>query len=355
MRIGLVIYGSLAGRSGGYLYDRQLVAELRRRKHQVEIISLPWRNYLAHLSDNFSSELIRRIRTKKLDLLLQDELNHPSLFWLNRRLKVELGIPIVAIVHHLRSSEQHPALLTAVYRAVERRYLRSVDGFVFNSRTTRRVVRGLLGRLPRQVVARPAGDRLHSRLSLSFLRQRVTQPGPLRVVFLGSLMRRKAPHLLLEAVRQLPPGVVSVTFAGGAQAEPGYARWLTAAARGLPVRFAGHLGEAQLAGLLRSSQVLALPSSYEGYGIAYLEGMSFGLPAIGTRSGAAGELITYGQNGYLIRPGDAAELARLLLRLHRDRRLLSRLGKAALSRFAQHPTWRASMAKAADFLSLYNS
>jgi hypothetical protein len=43
------------------------------------------------------------------------------------------------------------------------------------------------------------------------------------------------------------------------------------------------------------------------------------------------------------------------LRLHRDRRLLLRLGKAALSRFAQHPTWRASMVKAADFLSLYNS
>jgi glycosyltransferase involved in cell wall biosynthesis len=355
VRIGLVIYGSLAGRSGGYLYDRLLVTELRRRKHQVEIISLPWRNYLAHLSDNFSSELFRRIRSKKLDLLVQDELNHPSLFWLNRRVKRELDIPIVAIVHHLCSSEQHPALLTAVYRAIERCYLRSVDGFVFNGRTTRRVVSGLLDRLPRHVVARPAGDRFRPRLSPAFLRQRAVQPGPLRVVFLGSLTRRKAPHLLLEVVRQLPPGAVSVTFAGGAQAEPGYARRLKAAAGGLPVRFAGHLGEAQLARLLRSSQVLALPSSYEGYGIAYLEGMSFGLPAIGTRSGAAGELIAHGQNGYLIRPGDAAELAWLLLRLHRDRRLLLRLSKAALSRFAQHPTWRASMAKAADFLSLYNS
>lgn len=355
MRVGLVIYGSLAGRSGGYLYDRQLVAELRRRKHQVEIVSLPWRNYFAHLSDNFSAPLFRRIKSKKLDLLLQDELNHPSLFWLNRRLTGELGIPIVAVVHHLRSSERHPALLTAVYRAVERRYLRSVNGFLFNSQTTRRVVRGLLGRLPSHVVARPAGDRLRPRLSPAFLRQRAAQPGPLRVVFLGSLTRRKAPHLLLETVRQLPPGAVSVTFAGGAQAELGYARQLKAAARGLPIRFAGHLDEAQLARLLCSSQVLALPSTYEGYGIAYLEGMSFGLPAIGTRSGAASELITHGQNGYLIRPGDAAELARLLLRLHRDRRLLVRLGKAALQRFAQHPTWRASMAKAADFLSLYNS
>jgi glycosyltransferase involved in cell wall biosynthesis len=246
-------------------------------------------------------------------------------------------------------------LLTAAYRAVERRYLQSVDGFVFNSQTTRRVVRGLLGRLPRHVVAQPAGDRLRPRLSAAALRARSAAQGPLRVVFLGSLVRRKAPHLLLAALRQLSPDAVSLTFAGSPQAEPGYARRLRTAAGRLPVHFAGHLGEAQLARLLRASQVLALPSSYEGYGIAYLEGMSFGLPAIGTRAGAAGELITHGQNGFLIRPGDADELARLLQRLQRDRRLLLRQSQAALNRFAQHPTWRASMAKAADFLSLYNS
>jgi glycosyltransferase involved in cell wall biosynthesis len=354
VRSGLVIYGSLAGRSGGYLYDRMLVAELRRRKHWVEIISLPWRNYVAHLSDNFSTALVRHIRAKKLDLLVQDELNHPSLFLLNRRLKRELGIPIVAIVHHLRSSEQHPALLNAANRAIERRYLRSVDGFVFNSRTTRRVVRSLLGRLPRHVVAQPAGDRLRTRLSAAALPARAAEAGPLRVVFLGSLIRRKAPHLLLDALRQLPHGAVSVTFAGGSSADPAYARQLKAAARGLPVRFTGHLGEAQLARLLRTSQVLALPSSYEGYGIAYLEGMGFGLPAIGARAGAASELITHGQNGYLIRLDDATELAGLLVSLHRDRRLLVRLGKGALRRFAQHSTWRQSMAKAADFLSSYN-
>lgn len=356
MRIGLIVYGRLGQRSGGYLYDRQLVAELRRRDHRVEVISLPWRNYLAHLGGNFASSLPDRLRSRKFDLLLQDELNHPSLFLLNRRIKRELSTPIVSIVHHLRSREPHPTLLRALYRAVERRYLRSVDAFVFNSRTTRKDVRTLLGALPPHVVAQPGGDRLRPRISSAALRARAAQPGPLRVLFLGNLIRRKAPHLLLEAVRLLPPGAVRLTFAGSGSAEPQYARALRAQAAELSgVTFGGHLGETQLAHALRSSQVLALPSAYEGYGIAYLEGMGFGLPGIGTRAGAAGELIAHGQNGFLIQPGDARQLARTLLRLHRDRRLLLRLGKAAQRRFAQHPSWRESMGRAVKFLSLYNS
>ena len=53
MKIGLIIYGSLDTLSGGYLYDRMLVDYLRAQGDTVEIISLPWRNYAAHLTDNF--------------------------------------------------------------------------------------------------------------------------------------------------------------------------------------------------------------------------------------------------------------------------------------------------------------
>ena len=42
--------------------------------------------------------------------------------------------PFISIVHHLRSSEAHPEVPMALYRRVETAYLRSVDGFVFNSK-----------------------------------------------------------------------------------------------------------------------------------------------------------------------------------------------------------------------------
>ena len=86
MRVGLVIYGGLETVSGGYLYDRMLVRHLRARGDSVEIVSLPWRDYARHLGDNLSAALYRRLRDGAWDVLLQDELNHPSLVAVNRRL-----------------------------------------------------------------------------------------------------------------------------------------------------------------------------------------------------------------------------------------------------------------------------
>ena len=75
MKIGLIIYGSIDTMSGGYLYDRKLVGSLKKRGDQVEIISLPWRNYVAHLTDNFSFHLPRG-----LDLIIEDELKSSITF-----------------------------------------------------------------------------------------------------------------------------------------------------------------------------------------------------------------------------------------------------------------------------------
>ena len=129
MKIGLVIYGSLDTLSGGYMYDRMLVDYLRAQGDTVEIISLPWRNYAAHLTDNFTFKL-----PPDLDILIQDELNHPSLILANRR---PHPYPVISLVHHLRCSELRPQWQNNFYRVVEKKYLQSVDGFIFNSETTK--------------------------------------------------------------------------------------------------------------------------------------------------------------------------------------------------------------------------
>src|SRR5512138_515430 len=148
MRLGLVIYGSLDTRSGGYLYDRKLVDYLRSQGDTVEIISLPWRNYAAHLTDNLWFRLWspgarswnsrrRAAGLQNFDILIQDELNHPSLIFANRG---KHPYPVISLVHHLRCSELRPKWQNAFYRLIERKYLQSVDGFIFNSRTTEQAV-----------------------------------------------------------------------------------------------------------------------------------------------------------------------------------------------------------------------
>ncbi|MQC27443.1 MAG: glycosyltransferase family 1 protein [Chloroflexi bacterium] len=354
MRMGLVVYGSLDTPSGGFLYDRKLVGRLQARGYQVEVISLPWRSYARNLMDNWSGRLFERLRDFGVDLLIQDELNHPSLFALNARLRHEGRTPIVSVVHHLRSSERHPAALKAFYAAVERRYLASVDAFIFNSQTTKGVVEEMLGASKPNVVAQPGADRLGRGITPAQIRKRVQRGGPLRMVFVGSVIRRKGLEVVVEAMGKLPKGSVELDVAGSLDAEPETVRKVRAAIRreGLDdqVRLLGHQEDAALAKLMKASDVLVVPSEYEGYGIVYAEGMRFGLPALGGKSGAAGEVIRDGVDGFLIEAGDAPALTAHLKALVEDRELLEQMSLAAQKAGKRHAGWETSMDVAADFL-----
>ena len=66
--------------------------------------------------------------------------------------------------------------------------------------------------------------------------------------------------------------------------------------------------------IMRASHLFCMPYAYEGFGIAILEAMAFGLPAIGCRDGAAGETISHGSNGFLLAADDLAGLAPLVVK-----------------------------------------
>src|SRR5215207_6588575 len=185
MKIGLVIYGSIDTLSGGYLYDRKLVNYLRSQGDTVEVISLQWHNYAAHLTDNFRFRL-----PSNLDVLIQDELNHPSLIFANW---AKHPYPIISLVHHLRCSELRPKWQNMFYRWVEKKYLQSVDGFIFNSKTTKQVVSGLIGDSKPSVVAYPPTDRFAEPLSATEIIAR-TKSDKLRILFLGNVIYRKGLH-----------------------------------------------------------------------------------------------------------------------------------------------------------------
>ena len=356
MKIGLVIYGSLDTVSGGYLYDRKIVEHLRRQGDQVEVLSLPRRNYVRHLGDNFSSDLRRRIEAGGFDLLIEDELNHPSLFWLNHKIKARLPYPIVSIVHHLRSSEARPALENRLYRQVEKRYLRSVDAFIFNSEATRRTVESLTGMQATSVIAHPAGNQLNPAVTQAEVRSRAYKPGPLRLLFLGNVISRKGIHILLQSLDRIRNQDWTLSIVGSLQADPGYARSIRRQSTRLEledrVEFLGALPADELARRMCCSHLLVVPSFHEGFGIAYLEGMGFGLPAIATTGGGAAEIITHGENGFLAPPGDPEALAAQLHRVLGDRDLLASLSLAALRRYEQQPTWQETAEQVRDFLLL---
>jgi glycosyltransferase involved in cell wall biosynthesis len=354
VKIGLVIYGSLDTLTGGYLYDRKIVEHLRSQGHEVEIFSLPWRNYANHLTDNLSCRFFKTLCRAKVDILVQDELNHPSLFWINRRLRCRHRYPIISIAHHLRCNESRPDWQNRLYRLVERTYLNSVDGFIYNSQTTRATVEALTGPGKPHVLAYPGRDEAMASLTDAEVVSRATEPGPLRVLFVGSLIPRKELHTLIEALARLPKQNWRLDVVGSLTTDTRHTAKVTGLIAkhrlGDRITLLGSLAHGELAARYAQNQVLAVPSSYEGFGIVYIEGMGSGLPAIASTAGAAHEIITPGVDGFLAPPGDTEAIAAAIDELHRNRENLARMGVAALRRHGRHPTWTESSEAVLNFL-----
>lgn len=348
MRVGLVVYGGLEHTSGGYLYDRLLVEHLRERGDDVEVVSLPWRTYGRHLADNLSPAVHRRLRGE-YDVLLQDELCHPSLVLPNRRLGG--GVPVVALVHSLKTEETRGSASSPLFRAVERAYLRTVDGVVCTSAATRAAVDGLVS-VP-GTVARPGRGHRSPDVTREAVAARAGDD-PLRVLFVGNVVPRKGVLALLDGLARLPIGSWRLTVVGSLSAD----RRSAAAVRrrvarhglGDAVTLTGRVSDAALADHLRRHHVLAVPSTYEAFGIAYLEGMGYGLPALATTAGGADEVVTDGEDGFLVAPGDPAAVAEALGPLVDDRDRLRELALAALETYAGHHDWDATGRRVRTFL-----
>jgi glycosyltransferase involved in cell wall biosynthesis len=342
MNVGLVVYGSLDTISGGYLYDRMLVSHLRQRGDAVEIISLPPGRYGPKLLDNF-----RFREPTGFDIILQDELCHPSLLIPNAR---PHACAIISIVHNLRSARARMPQ-EAFYGFVERWYLNRVDGFIFNSSATSRSVLAATRGAKPYVIAPPGGDRL-GEIREDAIKARAVKRGPLRLVFLANVVRGKGLDILLDSLKRLPRSSYVLEVVGSCDVEPAYARRVqdSASRTGLAVHFHGVVDHQPLAAILGHSHALVIPSQFEGFGIAYLEGMAHGLPALGTTAGAIPDLVSDGIDGFLIAPGDADSLSQRLALLGNNRRLLARMGIAALQNYRSRPTWVASTELMRNFL-----
>ncbi len=347
MKVGLVIYGPLDGQSGGYLYDRRLVAHLEENGDRVEVVSL--RPYSPGLSmlDNLDPLLLRRLRSLDVDVLVEDELDHPSLCLLNGRLKKDAHFPLVGLVHHLTCRAEAGRGKAFRHRAIERRFLQSLDGLICNSEATRRSVRELAPHLD-GVVAYPGRDHIEARG-----KEGRDCSGPLTIIYLGNILPHKGLDVLVTAMASLPRGTMRLEVVGAPLDRDYYevirnmlARW------GLDdeVRFHGRLPDRERDRVLDGCHLLAVPSHHEGYGLVFVEALARGLPVLAPASGGAGEVIAHGREGFLIGPGDHSAIAAHLTELGADRVRLQEMSVEARQRFDALPRWGAEMGKARGYL-----
>lgn len=163
-------------------------------------------------------------------------------------------------------------------------------------------------------------------------------PVPGRLVFVGRLVEKKGLAVLLDALRRLPPDVACTLDVVG---DGPLAAALRARAEGLPVRFLGQLGRADLSRAIAEASIGVVPSVRAGSGdqdglpVALLEMMAVGRPVVASRLAGIDAAVADGETGVLVASGDAAALAAAIERLLRDPQERDRLGRAARSRAEQ--------------------
>ncbi|MGJ3509224.1 glycosyltransferase family 4 protein [Enemella sp. A6] len=109
------------------------------------------------------------------------------------------------------------------------------------------------------------------------------------------------------------------------------------------------LSDAELASLLASAEVVAVPSLYEGFSLPTVEALACGTPVVASNAGALPEVLgTDGTQGLLVPPGDAEALVQGIGALLDDPQRRARMGAAARERAVRTFSWTAVAARTVE-------
>ena len=156
--------------------------------------------------------------------------------------------------------------------------------------------------------------------------------GTPRLLCVGRLITIKGHIVLLRAfamARREVPGL-ELEIAGRGPLEPA----LRALAKELgiadAVRFLGYVNPIQ--GAIEQSAIVVVPSMGEGFGMVALEAMERARPVIAASIGGLSELVSHGETGLLVPPGEAEPFARAIVELSSDLGRAERMGAAGRTR-----------------------
>jgi glycosyltransferase involved in cell wall biosynthesis len=329
--------GDLDTPTGGYAYDKRMIAELRELGWRPEVLNLgegfPRPNALtraaahAHLHDVPNG---RPIVIDGLALGVIPEIAE----------SLSQSHPLIAMVHHPLALETGlTADEAAALQASERAALSHVRAVVANSPATARALAADYGVPPDRITLAPPGT---DRVQIS----RRTNSGPVALLAVGSIVPRKGYDVLIAALAELLDLPWHLTIVGDCSRDRAAVTRLKADIErhrlGPRVTIEDAVKAERLAAFYAASDLFVLASRYEGFGMAYAEAIAHGLPVIGTTAGAIPETVP-ATAGILVPPDDVPALAAALRRLIENAGERAAFAAAAVVAAAGHlPTWRAS-------------
>ena len=327
-----MVPGAIDTRTGGYGYDREIIAGLERRGWTVEVHEIPG-------AFPFPSAEARAAAAATLASLKDGApviVDGLALGALPDEASCEAArLRLVALVHHPLADETGLApAARGILEASERRALQAARHIVVTSRRTARALDPFGVPPPSITVIEPGTDPAPQ--------ARGSSGGVVELLCVATVVPRQGHDVLVRALATMRGASWHLTCVGGLDRDESWAASVRAqvAAAGLDghVTFAGELQQAPLDERYDAADVFVLPTWYEGYGMAVAEAIARGLPVVSTATGAIADLVGP-DAGLLVPAGDAEALARALSALVADAALRTRLAAGARRARTALPSW----------------
>lgn len=331
-----VVPGSLDTRTGGYRYDKRIIAGLRDSGHEVLVHGLvdryPFPDAIArgearHLLERLPDNARVIVDGLACGVLPEEIADHAT------------RLDIIALVHHPLALETGLSKSEAEHlRQQETDALRHVSHVITTSATTTDSLSDYGVSADRITTVEPGTD--VGPIAVGSL------PEHFSILCIASLIPRKGYAVLVEALQKIqdlqPELAWHAHCVGSLERDPDTVAALRQQITdsGLEAYFSLH-GEVGDEGLTRhysQADIFTLPSFHEGYGMVLTEAIAHGLPIVSTTAGAIPDTVPAAA-GRLVPPGDADALATALAALMTDKALYERLKHGACSARERLRSW----------------
>lgn len=342
-RLWFAVPGDIETRTGGTIYDKRVMAELRATGRTVE--HLQWPSSFPFPSPEDLADVAKSLAACPDDaLVVIDGLALGAMPDLAAAEAKRLRL--VALLHHPLALESGLSKQVADrLRISERNALKHARAVIVTSGMTAAVLSQEFGVPPETItVATPGIDPPPPTWAPP------SNPVP-RLLAVGTVTPRKAHDVLVDGLARIADVDWHCTIVGSLERAPETAAALRGQIghHGLTARI-DLIGEiADPTALFETADIFVLPSRYEGYGMAIAEALAHGIPVVATRVGAIPEVVP-ADAGILVPRDDPAALADTLRRLIENpplRQEYAQGARAAAQRFVQ---WRDTATRIASAL-----
>ena len=338
-----VIPGDIDMPTGGYAYDRRVLALLPQFGVAVDHLQLPG-SYPSPSAADLAETQVRLAPAAGKSVLLIDGLAYGAM---PARVIHQISKPIVALVHHPLCLEAGLSeARQAELRRLETEAMQLAARVVVTSTATSRILTADFG-VPAGciTVAEPGTD--------AAPRAAGSGDSTAHLLAVGSVIPRKGYDILIDALAALKALSWRLDIAGGLDMSPQTTAALRRqiAAHGLAerVNLLGAVDEARLARLYDRADLFVMASHYEGFGMVLTEALARGLPIVCTASGAATETMP-DDAALKCQAGDVRALMWVLGRTIEDTGLRKRYADAAWIAAQSLQRWPDTARRIADVI-----